>query len=288
MPPSFVVLTNLSPAAEKMVRYAAALGVPLSAQLALVHVYHDRTLLAPELAVATTVQTNRHYAEAVAGVQALVRGLPGPAEGLVSVAPLPDAVAQAVWQYQPLLLVMGLSPEHTMVDALLHNQLLPVLRATRRPLLLVPAAATTTSLPRRVLLALDAEPFHLAAATRKLTSLLATWPAAYTLTHVETASEQKSHRSRNPLPDVHASGLLPPGAPLELYQPTEVAPAAGILQAITDTQADLLILLARPRSFLGQLFHRSITAQVLRHAQVPVLLVPAEAPELPGWMPAMS
>jgi len=35
------------------------------------------------------------------------------------------------------------------------------------------------------------------------------------------------------------------------------------------------VLIARPRSFLGELFHCSFTTAVLRHCSVPVLLLPA-------------
>ena len=37
----------------------------------------------------------------------------------------------------------------------------------------------------------------------------------------------------------------------------------------------LTALIARPRSFLSRLFHRSVTAQVLLHSAIPVLVLPA-------------
>ncbi|TGE17394.1 universal stress protein [Hymenobacter elongatus] len=294
MNPSIVVLANLSEAAEKTARYAAVLGAPLHAHVALLHCYHDPVLLAPEMAVVTAAQAERNYTETAAEMQNLAQQLSGSTEVMVSVLPMPDAVAEAVQQYQPLLLAMGLSPKHDLLDALLHNQVLPVLRATHQPLLLVPEAAPAAVLPRRVLLALDAEPFSLNAAGNKLVPLLAAWQAAYTVTHVVLHHEAAAPRGRLPLADVRASGLLAPDAPLWLYQEADVAPADGILQALADTQADLLVLIARHRSFLGRLFHHSVTAEVLRRSPVPVLLVPAEAPEapeapeVPGWMPTMS
>ena len=74
---------------------------------------------------------------------------------------------------------------------------------------------------------------------------------------------------------MRASKLLAPATPLKLYEVADSTPAAGILQALADTRADMLVLLTRPRSFLGELFHRSVTAAVLRHTRVPVLLLPA-------------
>ena len=61
-----------------------------------------------------------------------------------------------------------------------------------------------------------------------------------------------------------------------------------MLRAVAEAEADLLILIARPRSFLGRLFHRSVTARVLRACPVPVLLLPADGPDQPDYMPRMS
>ena len=288
MNPSLVVLTNLSEAAEKAARYAAVLGAPLHAHVALLHFYHDPVMLAPELAVVTAAQVDRNHADTTAEIKALAQRLPGSAEVMVSELPMSAALVEAMQRHQPLLLAMGLSPEHDLLDELLHNQVLPVLRATHHPLLLVPEAAPAAVLPRRVLVALDAEPLSLSAVGKNLAPLLASWQAAYTVAHVVPDHEPGPRRSRLPLVDVRDSGLLPADAPLWLYQEAGAAPADGILQALADTHADLLVLIARPRNFLGRLFHRSVTAQLLRRSPVPVLLVPATESELPGWLPEMS
>lgn len=288
MNPSIVVLTNLSEAAEKTARYAAVLGAPLHAHVALLHFYHDPVMLAPELAVVAVAQPDRSYADTAAGMQALAQRLPGPADVMVSALPMPEAVAEAMRRYHPLLLAMGLSPEHDFLDELLHNQVLPILRATHHPLLLVPQAAPAPFVPRRVLLALDVEPFRLNAAGQQLAPLLAAWQAAYTITHVVDGREPVTPPRRLALADVRASGVVPPDAPLRLHQVPDATAADGIMQALEDTHADLVVLIARPRSFLGRRFHHSVTADVLRRSPVPVLLVPAEAAEVPDWMPAMG
>lgn len=95
------------------------------------------------------------------------------------------------------------------------------------------------------------------------------------MAHIDRHSALLGTSGRQALADVRASQLLPPAPPLKLYEVADASPATGILQALDDTQADLLVLIARPRSFLGALFHRSVTAAVLRHTWVPVLLLPA-------------
>ncbi|MGY3090899.1 nucleotide-binding universal stress UspA family protein [Hymenobacter sp. UYAg731] len=151
--------------------------------------------------------------------------------------------------------------------------MLPVLRATHRPLLLVPRDAPCVGPPQRVLVAVDGEPFTPNAASRALAPLLAAWGCTFTVVQVHP---QGGPPSRLAVADVRASGLVPAANPLELYQAADTPAAPGVLQAVADTQADLLVLIARPRSFWSELFHRSVTAAVLRHCAVPVLLLPAE------------
>ncbi|WBO86009.1 universal stress protein [Hymenobacter yonginensis] len=284
-PPSLLVLTNLAAPAEQAARYAGLLGAPLHARLVLLHLYHN-PVLDPELVTVTTTQAYRSQAETSVALHQLADRLSAPASVEVSVWSAPEAVDEAVRRHQPLLLAMGLSAEQDTLDHLLHNQALPVLRATHRPLLLVPAAASAEVPPRRVVLAVDAEEFTPNAATRAVAPLLARWGADFTVVHVAPTAEREAFAGQRALGAVRLSGLLPAATAPVLYESKLMPPATGILQALDDMQADLLVLMARPRSFVGR-FHRSVTAQVLRGSRVPVLLLPVEAPEQPGWMPPM-
>ena len=276
MTPTLLILANAADLAERTARYAAALAAPLHPRLALLHLYEYPVMLEPELMVAVSEQAARHEAATMTGLRGLAERLPAPTEVTEATGTMTDAVAAAVQQHQPLLLALGLHPERSLLDELLTEHLLPALRATHLPVLLVPTAAPApVAPPRRVLLAVDGEPFTPNAAARRLAPLLAGWPAAYTVAHVFAPDTPDSRQSHLALADVRASGLLPPGAPLALCQEASASPAAGIRQAQATTQADLLVLIARPRSFMGRLFHRSVTAQVLANCPVPVLLLPA-------------
>ena len=282
MSPSILVLANVSATAERAARYAARLGAPLNAHLVLLNLLSLNTypvLLTPELVEMETRKATREREERIDGLWSIARQLPGLAVVEEASGPMFDAVTTAVRQHQALLLVMGLSTEHGLLDHLLHNQILPVLRATHLPLLLVPEAAPPPVLPRRVLLALDADPFTPNAAARHLAPLLAACPATYTIAHLAEEDESYEFSSQLVRAELRASMLLPTDAPVEVYQITNPSPANGILQASFDTQADLVVLMARPRSFLGRLFHRSVTAQVIGRSQKPVLLLPTEEPD---------
>ena len=270
---SILVLANFADAAEATARYAAALGAPLPLRLAMLHLDVYPVMLEPELVAASAEQTQRNEAETMVGLHALARRLPEHPEVLEATGFMADAVAKAVHQQQALLLALGLSHEQSLLDRFLLDQVLPVLRATHRPLLLVPRDAPCVGPPRRVLVAVDGEPFTPNAASRALAPLLAAWGCTFTVVQVHP---QGGPPSRLALADVRASGLVPAASPLEHYKAADTPAAPGVLQAVADTQADLLVLIARPRSFWSELFHRSVTAAVLRYCAVPVLLLPAE------------
>ncbi|TLM96575.1 universal stress protein [Hymenobacter jeollabukensis] len=195
-----------------------------------------------------------------------------------------DALAAAVARYQPLLLVLGLTSTERYFDALLANRALPLLRHSPYPALLVPETAALLP-PRRVVVGIDGEPFAVpTAAAGILRELLSTWQAAPTLAYTTTP---ESSLSRNEvLRSVQRSGLLPGEAEIDFCQPLAPTPEDGLLSSATARGANLLVLLARRRSFLGQLFHRSVTARVLRRATLPVLLLPVAEPVTVATPPA--
>lgn len=272
-----LVLANTAETAEPTARYTAALGAPLRLRLTLLHLDVYPVMLEPELVAASAGQIVRLEAAAIADLHALARRLPGPPEVLDHAGFMAPDVVEAVRRQQPLLLAMNLPPEASFLEGLLLEQLLPMLRDTHRPLLLVPPKVAHNQPPRRVLVAVDDEPFAPSGASLALAPLLASWPATFTVAHVRLRDKQRELApGQLALNRLRTSSLLPAAAPLELYEEAHLSPATGVLQAITDTRADLLVLITRPRSFLSGLFHHSVTASVLRHCPVPVLLLPAK------------
>ncbi|WP_159452084.1 universal stress protein [Hymenobacter roseosalivarius] len=287
MSPSIVVLATPTATSEQAAQYAAVLGEPLQARLILLHHYRE-VASAPELVTMTATNTYRSQAEMAAALQHLTRQLPASTQVMASTQAEVEMIAEAVDRYHPLLLVTGMSTDNSLLDQLWHNQALPVLRDTHWPLLVVPEAAPVPHAPRRIALAVDANSFVLNAASQALAPLFASWQATYTVIHAETSHEKQAFPGQRALANVRISQLLPPATALELYEEVSTPPVDGILQAVKDIQADLLVLVVRPHSFLGQLFHRSVTAQVLQQSQIPVLLLPAHGPDFPSWMARLT
>jgi nucleotide-binding universal stress UspA family protein len=273
MAPSFVVLTDLSLPAKRAVRYAAAVAAPFHAQLNLLHIYHE-LLLHPELASMTISKPFVSQPETTARLQRLAQLLPVSAE--VSEVESFTGMLTAIRRCSPLLLVMGINKESDLTDQLIEAQLLPLLRATRLPVLLIPEVVRSHAVPQRIAVAVDDEDFVLTTAAQAVFPLLNAWQSHFAVVQAVPVNDRNAYPREQALASVQTCGLLPPDSDYGVYTIGHSSPGTGIVQAIAGTQAEMLVLITRPRSFCGPLFQQGVTAQVIRRSSVPVLLLPAE------------
>ncbi|OON69965.1 universal stress protein [Hymenobacter sp. CRA2] len=288
MKPIFVVLTDLSPGAHRAAYYAALLAGATGAELRLVYLEAE-AVVEPEFGMlplpAEYLDQQQH--DVAAALAELARTLPAPARVQPAAGGLHDTLQALIRRQPPHLLVLGLAPEHDLIDQLLYNYALPVLRDTHLPLLLVPPdAALDPSLPRQVALALDGEAFRLSPAAQRLLALLQGLPAEYTVVHVAGPAGPGGNM-RRVVETARQAGELPGEAVgFSTYQLRNASRSAGLVQAAADTQADLLVLVARPRSFLASLLPCHLATAVARSCPVPVLLLPAAAEPDPVTPPS--
>jgi len=267
-----LVLTDFYQPADHALAYADCLASAVGARLVLLHVRRDAILdpeqLSGTLAELDTEAINLAFAS-------LVRGLTAPVVAEIGHGLVAEAVARAVRQHQPTLIMLGRADAGNTPDELLTPLALTLLRTVPSPMLVVPESPISPSVPRRVLLAVDGQPFSLGQYAGAVRRLLDALPAALTVLHV--------------LPPGSSEEL--PGQALDSVQRTGLAddltthtrqrrvfaphPAEGILRVAAPAEFDIVALIARPRSFLSRLFHRSVTAQVLLHGAIPVLVLPA-------------
>ncbi|AHJ97828.1 hypothetical protein Hsw_2233 [Hymenobacter swuensis DY53] len=189
---------------------------------------------------------------------------------------LPEVAQDLARRYQPALFVLSQPDETQPATANLVSSCAEILRAGNYPLLVVPPAAATHHAPRRLLIAADREPFALAPEAQALRTLLALPNAELFVAHVSSGVEDDEGCALA-LRAVQASGLVDglPTPELRGFEHNDYA--AGVLAAVQDIQADLVVVLARQRSYVGGLFHRSITARLLERCPVPVLVLPVAA-----------
>lgn len=283
----FLVLIDLVEDAPRVAAFAARLAVPVGAELVLLVV---ETPSVPEPAYGLMMGPVDYLTERpniAAPLTQLARQLLVPATVEVQAGVLTDVLQQMLAQYQPQLLVLGLTAENSWLDRLLLNPALPVVRELRLPLVLVPTApAHDFQVPQRVVVAVDGEPFHLSRPAQDLKPLLSSWVADFTVVHVVAPEAPTAKETNQALRVVRMSGVLPVGVTGQRYPVRHSSAADGVLQAADDIRADLLLLIARPRSFFGGLFHRSVTAEVVRRSTVPLLLLPAAEEPVPVGKPA--
>lgn len=277
MKPVFVVLTDLSAAAEAALACTARLAARLHGKLVLLHAYLDiNPLRDPEELMLTTAAELAGEQEVREDLQRQARQQPVPAAVELSLAPLATTVAEAVTDHQPLLLALGRTAAPNRLRRWLPHRVLPVLRAAHYPLLLVPEGWTAPELPTRIVVAADSHPFWLSTAAMALKELLVALQASTCVVHVAPELHGPSHADEA-LQAVRRTGLFGRLSSNSLYEVREESPTDGILHAAAEVQAHLLVLFARPHTFLGELFHRSVTAQVLHRSPVPVLVLPTVA-----------
>ena len=270
--PSLLVLTDFFKAADRALDYATSLAAPLRARLVLLHVRRDSPLDADALSGVFTNLSAQGIALAMNG---LTHDLPVPVVAEVGHGRLLPVVADAVSRHQPVLIVLGRPDREELPDELSSTTALEIMQHVPYPMLVVPATLSSTTAPCRLLLAVDGEEFSLGEYAGMARHLFDSLKAEVTVLHCAAHTHTKADAAAA-LNSVLQTGLTLNLMPPVLRQVVAASPAEGILATARPTEYDAVVLLARRRSVLGQLFHHSVTAQVLLHSKIPVLVLPAE------------
>ncbi|MBD2768372.1 universal stress protein [Hymenobacter sp. BT664] len=270
MEPSLLILTNFFPAANKALDYTTCLAEPLKARLVLLYVRRG-SILDPEMF--TGVLSKENQAAATLAFNSVARQTKVPVEAKVGHGGVASAVSEAVREHHPLLVVLGRSDYSDTPDELVQTTSLDLLRHAPYPMLVVPHSVVSTVLPKRVLLAVDGAPFSLGDHQCAAHHILTVLGAEVTIFHV--VPDAGPAELPLVLDSVQRTGLTLGLPPVQSHTVVSGHIAAAILRAAQPEAYDLVILIARRRSFMSNLFHRSVTSQVLLASKLPVLVLPA-------------
>ncbi|MBF9237756.1 universal stress protein [Hymenobacter sp. BT683] len=274
MKPAFAVLTDMSAAAEAALTYTARFAALLNGRVVLLHVYLD-PLLAPEVSMVGAPIPITSRQAIMHDLVERANSLPVPADAEVSIDTLEATVADVVRRRHPLLFAIGREQPQNVLDSFLVNLALPTLHHTQFPLLIVPEHWDSPELPSRVVVAADGHDFRLTEPSQALAELLTALRPHATVVHV-AAGEGPSHADVG-LEAVRQTGLFGSPTGNDLYEVRDESPADGIMLAAKEVGAQLLVVMARPHTFLGGLFHRSVTAKLMHRSPIPVLVLPTTA-----------
>ena len=288
MPPiTLIVFAGFYPAARHAVRYADTLAQALRGKLVLLHV-NQAALFDPYALMSEGYHQEAlgREADTAAALCRLAETLPTRPTVEVATDLLPATAQDLAARHAPALFVLSQpNAAHPSAGSPAAG-CAELLRAGHHPVLVVPGAAPANQPPARILLAVDREPFALAAAARPLQPLFGLAGTRLFVAHISSGVDDDAGCAAA-LRAVQGSGLVKENAPApELRGYEHDDHALGLLAAVHDIGADLVVVLARPRSYLGELFHRSVTARLLATCPVPVLVLPTAPVAAPATPPA--
>ena len=287
MSPTFIVLTSFYPAAQQALHYADSLASALGGRLVLLHV-NRASLYDPYVFVGENWRRQELEGEAdTAELLARLAGqLQAPATVELATDLLPKVAHGLVARYQPALFVLGRPAPENASSEQLSATTLELLRAAHLPVLLVPLDTAAAVPPQQVLVAGDGEECALPDSAAAVYQLLRAPGVAVTVAHVSTVEDDEG--CARALRAVQHCGLTASGPQTNLRGYQYDHPTSGVLAAIADTDADMVVLLSRRHSYLGELFHSSVTAQVSSQSPVPVLVVPVTDVPTPAQLPGQD
>jgi nucleotide-binding universal stress UspA family protein len=272
MAASLLILTDFFQAANRALDYATNLAGPLNARLVLLHVRRD-SLLDPEMLTGELSNLSKEALQLA--MTSVARQLPVPVVAEIGHGRVAFAVADAVSRNRPLLVILGRPDYSELPDELVQTTSLDLLRTCPYPMLVVPYSVASTTPPKRVLLAVDGAAFTLGEHACDTHHLLTALGADITVFHVVSDSGPDEWPPLV-LDSVMRTGLVLDLPPVHTHTVIHGHPATAILAAAQPADFDLIVLIARQRSFMGTLFHHSVTAQVMLESKVPVLVLPAK------------
>ena len=274
MTPSIVVLTDFFAVTNRALSYAAGLAVPLNARLVLLHVRYDGMPVPAGFNSRYSTQGERQTERALLKLAAEQTV---PTEVDVAEGFLPEALTEAVRRHHPLFMVLARPSDATAPAELFTSVVMDLLRHAPYPLLVVPTAGWDAFPPRRLLMAVDGQPFAFADQDHQevLSRLLHATQATLDVVHV-TDDGQARPDDGAVLATVRANDLVNAFAESRLHEVYNPTIAGGVLEEAARQEADMLVLVARHHTLLGSLFHASITARLIQESPLPVLILPAE------------
>jgi len=267
-----LVLTDFSPVADQALRYAGILAGELKTSILLLHAQRMRL----DAHALTGKYPRRSASEAqvlLADRCAIIESGGVPCHSEVVEGDVAKEFAAAVLRHRAILAVAGKCNTENTPDELVDSITLDLLTRTPCPLLVVPEVYHRFSLPGRVLVAADRDPVVLGASGTMANELLRHWRSAVTVARVEPLGSSEWPEATDTAEMIGRTTLLQGIAYVKPLHYSSLEITEGILCAIHSVRADWVVMLARQRSLLGKLFHRSITTEVVVQSQVPILVV---------------
>jgi nucleotide-binding universal stress UspA family protein len=184
---------------------------------------------------------------------------------------LNEAVNYVAEHHQPDLVIMGTKGETGLPAILLGSHASSLIKATNLPLMIVPEEARFTGL-KHIVLAADLKTLNKPEHLEPLSELAEIFDSRLTIVNVvkeDATLEEDASDDRDSLKDNFTEH------PIEFRYIQDHSVEHGIAQYVHDHPCDLLVVVERSRSFIIDLFHRSVSKNLALHAETPLLVLHA-------------
>jgi nucleotide-binding universal stress UspA family protein len=268
---TILLLTDFSQNARNAIYYALSAFHPEDYQYILLHCYPRIHTTADVNISLSEKMRQESYAslEAEADVIRNHTGLSVQFEKMAYLGFLNEAVNYVAKEKHPDLVVMGTKGETGLPAMLLGSHASSLIKATNIPLLIVPEDATFKGL-KNIVLAADlktlTKPEHL----EPLSELADMFDSKLTVVNV---IKDETH---NAVDDLEEAAILQKQFPenkIVFRHVYDHSVEHGIAQYVHDHPSDLLVVVERSRSFIVDLFHKSVSKNLALHAETPLLIL---------------
>ena len=268
---TILLLTDFSQNARNAIYYALSAFHPEDYQYILLHCYPRIHTTADVNISLSEKMRQESYAslEAEANIIRNHTGLPIQFEKMAYLGFLNEAVNYVAKEKHPDLVVMGTKGETGLPAILLGSHASSLIKATNIPLLIVPEDAQFRGL-HEIILAADiktlAKPEHL----EPLSELADLFDSTLTVVNV---IKDETHDTVDDFEEVAVLKKQFPEHKLNFKHIHDHNVEHGIAQFVHDHPCDLLVVVERSRSFILDLFHKSVSKNLALHAETPLLIL---------------
>jgi nucleotide-binding universal stress UspA family protein len=184
---------------------------------------------------------------------------------------LNEAVNYVSEHHHPDLVVMGTKGETGLPAILLGSHASSLIKATNLPLMIVPEDARFAGL-KHIVLAADLKTLNKPEHLEPLSELAEIFDSRLTIVNIVkegSTLEAEGSDDRHTLEDNFADQKI------EFRYVLDPSVEHGIAQYVHDHSCDLLVVVERSRSFIIDLFHRSVSKKLALHTETPLLVLHA-------------
>jgi nucleotide-binding universal stress UspA family protein len=268
---TILLLTDFSQNARNAIYYALSAFHPEDYQYILLHCYPRIHTTADVTISLSEKMRQESYAslEAEADVIRKHTGLSIRFEKMAYLGFLNEAVNYVGKEKHPDLVVMGTKGETGLTAMLLGSYASSLIKATNIPLLIVPEEAQFKGL-HDIVLAADMKTLTKPAHLEPLSELADMFDS--TLTVVNVLRDE----SQDIVDDSEEAAILKKQFPenrIVFKHIHDHNVEHGIAQFVHDNPCDLLVVVERSRSFVVDLFHKSVSKNLALHAETPLLIL---------------